>query len=213
MDMREAGRLGAIASKPYTDALRAKRLAEYSNAPRLCLHCGKVIPYKKKVDGNKYCNRACKGLYQRNANARKRVIKKCIRCGGPINGWATRFCSHNCSAKYRHDQKMVQIETLGYVPSFNGGWDNRKSARAYLFKKFGQTCSLCSNSLWQGKPIPLIVDHIDGNSDNNVLTNLRLVCPNCDAQLPTYKGRNKGKGRICRRQRYHFEKKIMKMPV
>ena len=48
----------------------------------------------------------------------------------------------------------------------------------------------------------MILDHIDGNADNNNLINLRLVCSNCDSQLPTYKGRNKGNGRFKRRERY-----------
>ena len=45
-------------------------------------------------------------------------------------------------------------------------------------------------------------DHIDGDATNNRRENLRLVCPNCDSQLPTYKSRNRGKGRHFRRQRY-----------
>jgi hypothetical protein len=32
--------------------------------------------------------------------------------------------------------------------------------------------------------------------------NLRLICPNCDSQLPTFKMRNRGRGRHSRRQRY-----------
>jgi hypothetical protein len=53
-----------------------------------------------------------------------------------------------------------------------------------------------------GRPLVLVLDHIDGNSENNRRDNLRLVCPNCDSQLPTFKMRNKGKGRYSRRQRY-----------
>jgi 5-methylcytosine-specific restriction endonuclease McrA len=48
----------------------------------------------------------------------------------------------------------------------------------------------------------LILDHVDGNADNWELANLRLVCPNCDAQLPTFKSRNRGNGRAYRRARY-----------
>jgi hypothetical protein len=66
----------------------------------------------------------------------------------------------------------------------------------------GKKCSICDNSEWLGKPIALIMDHIDGNSDNNQVDNLRLVCPNCDAFLPTYKSKNRGNGRFSRRKRY-----------
>lgn len=55
---------------------------------------------------------------------------------------------------------------------------------------------------WNNKDIVLILDHIDGNPDNNNPSNLRLVCPNCDSQLPTFKSKNKGNGRAYRRLRY-----------
>lgn len=47
-----------------------------------------------------------------------------------------------------------------------------------------------------------MLDHIEGDSTNNRRENLRLVCPNCDSQLPTFKARNRGNGRAWRRQRY-----------
>ena len=50
--------------------------------------------------------------------------------------------------------------------------------------------------------MPLVLDHIDGHASNWRLKNLRLVCHNCDAQLPTYKGKNRGNGRHLRRERY-----------
>ena len=40
---------------------------------------------------------------------------------------------------------------------------------------------------------PLVVDHIDGDSTNHSVSNFRLVCGNCDTQLPTYKSKNKSK--------------------
>ena len=49
----------------------------------------------------------------------------------------------------------------------------------------------------------LMMDHIDGNPYFHDESNLRLICPNCNALLPTYKARNKGRGRgrVARRQR------------
>jgi hypothetical protein len=33
-----------------------------------------------------------------------------------------------------------------------------------------------------GKPIPLVVHHRDGNTNNNAEENLEVICPNCRAQ-------------------------------
>ena len=50
--------------------------------------------------------------------------------------------------------------------------------------------------------VPIELEHIDGNSENNQLDNLKLLCPNCHSLTPTYKGLNKGNGRHIRQQRY-----------
>lgn len=52
-------------------------------------------------------------------------------------------------------------------------------------------CSGCLLTEWLGQPIPLQLDHIDGDSSNNTLSNLRLLCPNCHALTPTFCGRNR----------------------
>lgn len=58
-------------------------------------------------------------------------------------------------------------------------------------KIFTHTCSSCHLTEWMNNPIPLELDHIDGNHENNNLLNLRLLCPNCHAFTPTYRGKNK----------------------
>lgn len=53
-------------------------------------------------------------------------------------------------------------------------------------------CALCFiGPMWYGKPMPLILDHINGINNDNRLENLRFVCSNCDSTLPTYKSRNR----------------------
>jgi len=42
---------------------------------------------------------------------------------------------------------------------------------------------------WLGQPIPLELDHKDGNHSNNDLSNLRLLCCNCHAQTDNWRGR------------------------
>lgn len=51
-------------------------------------------------------------------------------------------------------------------------------------------CYKCLNIEWLGDSIPLELEHIDGNTRNNNLSNLTLLCPNCHAKTTTYRGRN-----------------------
>jgi hypothetical protein len=51
-------------------------------------------------------------------------------------------------------------------------------------------CELCGQGeLWRGKPLALILDHVNGVPDDNRLENLRIVCPNCASTFETHCGR------------------------
>ena len=53
-------------------------------------------------------------------------------------------------------------------------------------------CYLCGLTEWNGKPITLQLDHINGMHLDHRIQNLRLLCPNCHSQTETFAGRNKG---------------------
>ena len=50
------------------------------------------------------------------------------------------------------------------------------------------------------KKVPIQMEHIDGNSENNSIENLELLCPNCHSLTPTFGALNKGRGRKNRKR-------------
>lgn len=62
-------------------------------------------------------------------------------------------------------------------------------------------CSICKRlPEWEGKPLTLILDHINGIHSDSRRKNLRWVCPNCNSQLETSNGKNQNKRRKSIRQ-------------
>ncbi len=54
-------------------------------------------------------------------------------------------------------------------------------------------CAICGMTpLWNGKLLKFEMDHISGTRTDESRENLRLICPNCHSQTPTFKvGNNK----------------------
>lgn len=75
----------------------------------------------------------------------------------------------------------------------NGHTIQSHKLRLRLLKEgvFQHICSSCQLTTWNNKPIPLELDHKNGQHIDNTLSNLRLLCPNCHAQTSTYRGKNK----------------------
>lgn len=59
-------------------------------------------------------------------------------------------------------------------------------------------CELCGcSNEWNGKPLILQLDHINGNHSDNRLENLRIVCPNCHSQTETFSNKRNKKHNYC----------------
>lgn len=193
MNQAEAGKLGAKASFEITQQLKLARIAEYSKNPKLCPQCGTPLIYERRH--LKFCNSSCAAKYNNPFSHIKKNKKynTCLHCGKPTRN--VKFCSNECSAEYVWNSTKLKIEN-------NEGIVSQSVYRKYLIEKQGHVCKLCGITEWQGQPVPLVLDHVDGNSDNNDLSNLRMICHNCDALLPTFAGRNKNSARKYRRDMY-----------
>jgi len=128
-------------------------------------------------------------------------IKNCLFCNDKCKTAKAVYCSNKCQAAFQRNVFIKTIEENKGFPS-NQSVKSPATIRKYLLYTRPHKCEICNNTEWMNQKIPLIADHIDGNSENSLLSNLRLVCGNCDMQLPTYKSKNKGNGRAYRRQRY-----------
>lgn len=178
-----------------------KEKEKYNSNPKFCKFCNKALPYEDRYI-KAFCNQSCAASFNNKKRANKVKIKKqCNYC--KIEFFITKasdpkkYCNSSCKSKELQHEISLSIENKTYTGKSNKQYKN------YLISKYGHKCQMCSFTEWGGKPILLILDHIDGNSDNFELSNLQIICSNCDTLTPTYKGRNKGKGRFFRKQRYH----------
>lgn len=67
------------------------------------------------------------------------------------------------------------------------------SVKPHLIAERGHQCEIpeCGISDWLGAELMLEIDHIDGDPTNNHTSNLRLICPNCHSQTPTFRNRKR----------------------
>ncbi len=118
----------------------------------------------------------------------------CEQCNAPFStkDKKARFCSMDCHRDHR-------FETVGF-PNILAGKASHETLRLYLLRTIG-VCQECGQGqVWNGKPLSLHMDHKDGDSDNNTLENVRLLCPHCHSQTPNFGVKNKGSS--SRRSKY-----------
>lgn len=93
---------------------------------------------------------------------------------------------------------------------------SRLKERLYELGLKEKKCELCGQGEeWMGKKMSLIIDHINGIWNDNRIENLRIVCPNCNATLPTHCGKNnkekKNKPKVLTQEKELFYKSRRKI--
>ena len=141
-----------------------------------CLLC------KKETDNPKFCSKSCSASYN-NRLTKPKSKPNCKNCNKVLPRGRT-YCSNPCQGEYMY-------RTISYPKLLAGERTSVGAKRRFLVERDGELCSICTQEpIWNSKPLQLQIDHIGGKSENDTPQNLRLICPNCDAQTDTYSGRN-----------------------
>lgn len=205
MSFAEAGKLGAESAKETLAFLKQERIKIYDQCPKLCRFCKKSISYEKRY--NYYCNQSCSAKLiniERGHILSENKIFNCLFCLKEFytkKNSEQKYCSSDCMSSFWWQEKKEKLLKNGYDLSYA----NRISKK-YLIEINNGKCQICNLNSWNGKDMPLVLDHINGNSNDNNLNNLRVLCNNCDALTDTFKAKNKGNGRFKRRKRYEDNK-------
>ena len=136
-------------------------------------------------------------------------VYNCLNCGKE-NKWGhskiNKYCDTNCKNKFEYTNKYVPLIESGQCK------DGSKPLKKYILDRDNQQCVLCGcGEVYNGKPLTLHLDHIDGDSDNNFPKNLRTLCPNCHSQTDTFgsKGQGSRYKKVSKRNQYLQEYKSL----
>jgi len=131
-------------------------------------------------------------------------MNKCLYCDADLFNLSNKFCSNLCQSNQTY-KTYISDWKRGEVNGMRGIRTKNMSGHIvrYINEKYSGICARCGwhvVNISTGKTT-LEIDHIDGNSDNNIEDNLVLLCPNCHSLTPTYKNLNNGSGRVWRRKK------------
>ena len=119
--------------------------------------------------------------------------------------------SERTKAAYEEGRRLSGVEAYKSLPEESkqrmnwnkGNYSNTTftyngvgNHKAVLINERGHKCEDCGIETWKSVPAPLELEHCDGDNKNNTRENLKLLCCNCHALTPTWRGRNINSGKV-----------------
>lgn len=113
------------------------------------------------------------------------VIKKLglVVAGGNYNSVRRKIAQFNLDTRHFTGQLWSKGRQLKDYSEYS------QVPKKHLLNQRGDRCEICGIEDWLTVKLTKEIDHIDGNSLNNNPDNLRILCPNCHSQTPTWRGR------------------------
>ena len=146
---------------------------KHKNNTSICVFCKNIFQNRRHKHKNKYCSSECRGKANRRKDytlnspiPKPRVLEKCATCGKNILIIETKikknkffYCNRQC---WKNKPHSINLKT----------WKRQRGYCKELMENAKCNCGI-------NKKYLLHIHHIDGNHDNNKLSNLEIVCANC----------------------------------
>ena len=154
-----------------------------SNIKKVAERIGINLPKRRRINSTETFNRG-------SVRVKSAICQNCGKEFKIYSGSTGKFCCTACQHEFVHKEKYKDF--LEHPEKYNKATYSPKPFKKDILKEQNNTCAICGmQPEWNGKQLVFILDHIDGHASHNYRSNLRLICPNCDSQLDTYKSKNK----------------------